>query len=98
MDAQTAERFLQLEARTKKLEADNSELTARFKIMEAFFIKEFPKHFAGEAALVLATDGETLGDEKLPDMQPIDLRTEEEKERGECFHLSDLVDMGSMAG
>lgn len=83
------------------LAADNTELRARFKIMEAFFIKEFPKHFAGDAPLVFVTDqadSGVQGDEVLPEVQPVDLRTEEEKARGECYRLSDLVDMGSLAG
>lgn len=81
--------------RIQKLEANERELRARFTIMEAFFIKEFPKHFAGDAPLVLATDNAVQGDEVLPPINPIDLRTEAEKESGECFHLSDLVDMGA---
>ena len=84
---------LQLLDRVQKLERDNRELKAKFAIMHQFFVREFPKFFAGETAIGIASNGEVLGGEKLPDIAPIDLRTEEEKAAGEVFHLSDLVDM-----
>lgn len=81
--------------RVQKLEREQRELKARFAIMQMFFVKEFPKFFAGETAIGIVTNGEELGGEKLPDIAPIDLRTEEEKAAGEVFHLTDLVDMGA---
>lgn len=86
---------LQLLDRVQKLERDNRDLRARFAIMQQFFVREFPKFFAGETAIGIVTNGEELGGEKLPDIAPIDLRTEEEKAAGEVFHLTDLVDMGA---
>ena len=75
-----------LETRIKAMEARQNEI---WNIM----LKEFPRYFAGETALGIATNNETLGDEKLPDIEPIDLRSDDEKARGECFRLTDFVDM-----
>lgn len=80
------------------LRREHRDLRARFAIMEAFFIKEFPKHFAGEAALVIATDNENLGGEILPDINPIDLRSDAEKASGECYQLTDFVRMADLVG
>ncbi len=80
------------------LRRSHRDLQARFKIMQEFFVKEFPKHFAGEAALVLATDNEILGETVLPDINPIDLRSDAEKANGECYHLSDMVRFEEMHG
>jgi hypothetical protein len=86
---------LQLFDRLQKLEREHRDLKAKFAIMQTFFVKEFPKFFAGETAIGIVTNGEILGGEPLPDIAPIDLRTEEEKASGEAFHLSDMVDMGA---
>lgn len=82
------DRMSRLERRVETVEAD-------FAIMKAFFVKEFPQYFAGETVLGIATDGESLGGEVLPDVKPIDLRTVEEIARGEAYHLSDLVDVNN---
>lgn len=84
--------------RLAAMERENAALRAEFKILKQFLVKEFPKHFAGDIALGIAQDGESLGGEKLPDIHPIDLRTEAEIARGECFHLTDFVTMDSLVG
>lgn len=83
-----------IDALAKRVD-DIEEVKSQFAIMREFFVREFPKYFAGEAPLVFAPDGENQGGEILPDIHAIDLRTEEEKANGECYQLSDLVDMGN---
>lgn len=65
----------------------------RFAEMRTVLMKEFPKYFAGDTALGIATNGETLGSEKLPDIHPIDLRSPAQIAAGESVNLSDLVRM-----
>lgn len=86
------------EERLSKAERELASLRADFKIIKQMLVKEYPKHFAGETALGIAADGESLGGEKLPDINPIDLRTPEEIARGECYNLTDLVTMDSLHG
>ena len=88
-------RFFELLLSKQQSDAILRELQHRFTIMESFFVREFPKYFAGDAPLVFAPNGEQLADDILPDLHAIDLRTEEEKANGECYRLSDLVDMGA---
>lgn len=87
-----------LAARVERLELKQRALDAVQSQIFTVMVKEFPKYFAPDTALGIATDGEMLADEMLPDIEPIDLRSDAEKVRGECFHLTDIVTMESMVG
>lgn len=96
-----AELLIEQEVRAMKkridaLEQSTTAIKARNAEIFAVMVKEFPKYFAADTALGIATDGEKLGDEPLPDIHPIDLRSEAEKERGEAFQLTDFVDMDAV--
>jgi hypothetical protein len=80
----------------KNLERRVLTMEHRLSAMFAVMVKEFPKYFAGETVLGIATNGEILADEALPDIHPIDLRSDAEKERGEAFRLTDMVAMEDM--